>query len=190
MLKATFRILLKLILLAMMFGLLMAETCKDDVVEEYLINVSTGRYFEGTGHSEEVILDGSDYKFYRLKLDNFTKDAYDILVSSLVIGSGQPYWDTPHYWLRFSYETFSTYCTEVDKSKTVMPYILLSPDWWPWELGKHFIPTMRSINRSNFKFYRCSISRYRKGYSYFEYFAIDNKTKTGYYWRTTRGAID
>ncbi|KWT78409.1 hypothetical protein [Candidatus Magnetominusculus xianensis] len=192
MLKKILQILLIVLLLAIIISLLpigfvflMSGLLKDNVIEDYIFMSQTERYFEGTGHCDDVILTGSNIKFYRLKLDNFTKDAYDIVVSSLVEGSGH-YWDSPHYWLRFSYETFSTYCPEVDESKTAMPYLLLSPDWWPRELGKYFIPTMRSINRSNYKFYCCDATRISYGYAYFEYFAVDNITKKGYYWRTMR----
>lgn len=188
MLKKILRILLKL-LITFIILFLIIYACRDEVIENYISTILTERYFEGTGHSSEVVINKWD-EHDNLTLDTFTNDAYDIRVGSRIRGSYQSYWDSSYYWLSFSYKTFSTNCKEDNESNIVLPYILNSPHWWPRELGETIIPAILRTNRSNYKFYRCRAEFNSRYYSYFEYFAIDNKTKKGYYWRTTRGSID
>ncbi|MCG6552812.1 MAG: hypothetical protein L7F77_10825 [Candidatus Magnetominusculus sp. LBB02] len=194
MLKKIFKIFIKILLILFAILYLITEACRDDVILDHG-SPRTEIYFEGTGHSSEVILENvppyhNTKNSGKLKLDNFTKDAYDIRLSWQHILDDIPYWRVSHYWLSFSFETFSTYCTEDNESNIMLPYILNSPQWWPRELGETIIPTIFTKNRSNYKFYLCRVDIPSRGYSYYEYFAIDNKTKKGYYWKTTRGSID
>ncbi|MCG6552813.1 MAG: hypothetical protein L7F77_10830, partial [Candidatus Magnetominusculus sp. LBB02] len=137
MLKKILRKLLKLLLIPLAILDLIAYSCRDDVIEYHISKIPTEMYFEGTGHSDEVVIDTAppyDYQNIensgKLKLDNFTKDAYDIRVHSHPILHKDPYWVAVHYWLTFSFETFSTYCKEDNESNIMLPYILNSPEWW------------------------------------------------------------
>ncbi|MBF0568508.1 MAG: hypothetical protein HQK95_06515 [Nitrospirae bacterium] len=179
LLKKIFR---KLIYIVIIY-LVLLKACEDDIISDYINRGWQTIYFKGTGHSGEVRLD-ADYDGRNLiKLDNFTKDAYDIMIFT---EAHRDYWLDAYYWASFLYETFSTYCTEVDESKTAFPYSLMSPSWWPDELEKPFFEPFRQPNRSNYKFYRCRALNASYRDSFFEYFAIDDKSKKGYYWKTIR----
>ncbi|KWT88542.1 hypothetical protein [Candidatus Magnetominusculus xianensis] len=176
--------LIRKLIYFVIFILILIKACEDDIIEDYYIwSGWRTLYFNEPGQSDQVLLnahyDGTDL----IKLDNFTKDAYDIKVFTK---ARTKYWLGVYYWLSFRYETFSTYCTEVDESKTAFPYSLMSPSWWPDELQKPFFEPLREPNRSNYKFYRCRAFNVAYRDSVFEYFAIDNKTKKGYYWKTVR----
>jgi hypothetical protein len=164
--------------------LILSKACEDDIIEDYLTRGWRTTYYNGTGHSGNVILNALYDNSNMIKLDNFTKDAYDITVYT---EAHEDYWTSAYSWVSFRYETFSTYCTEVDESKTAFPYSLMSPGWWPDELKKPFFKPIRQPNRSRYQFYRCrAYNNFAYRDSLFEYFAIDNKTKKGYYWKTVR----
>ncbi|WP_420265274.1 hypothetical protein [Candidatus Magnetominusculus dajiuhuensis] len=131
-------------------------------------------FYNGTGHGSKVILDNGSEHRYRVTLDNFTKDAFDI----------RERFDVPktsfYYWLSFNYLTVSTSCREVNNNMVVFPNSISSPKWWPNDL----IGLFSSTNKSRYKFYRCLASDIGSEYSYFEYLAIDNATKKGFYWKT------
>lgn len=153
-------------------------SCEDDTLTHiiYYKDKWAETYYNGTGHSNKVVLDnGSKYRNI-VTLDNFTKDAFDIRERFY---DNRPN-DSIHYWLSFNYLMFSTSCKEVTKSMAVFPNSISSPNWWPDDLKKSFF----SINLSRYKFYRCRAVFAGAGLSFFEYFAIDNTTKTGYYWKT------
>jgi hypothetical protein len=141
-------------------------------------------YYNGTGHSNKVILDsnevlldnGSMYIKILLILDNITTDAYDIRERF----DDNITYRRLYYWLSFNYIMFSTNCKEVNKDMIVFPISISSPNWWPDDLKNSFFPR----NRSKYKFYRCRASYAGAGLSFFQYFAFDNITKRGYYWNT------
>ncbi len=175
---------MKILLCSVIFVLIIQRACEDDIIRDTYVNFGWQTIiYKGTGHSDKVILDALYNNSNMVKLDNFTKDAYDIVIFT---HDGRDYWKLPYSWISFRYKTFSTYCTEVDESKTAFPYSLISPEWWPDELAKPFFEQNRQPNRSNYKFYRCNAVNYGYRESYFEYFAIDNKTKQGYFWKTIR----
>lgn len=158
--------LLKLLLVGLIVIVSTIACEKDNGVETF---------YSGTGHTNKVIFDnGSEYR-YRVTLDNFTKNAFDIRERFY-----ENVYDSLYYWLSFNYTTFSTECTEVNKNMVVFPKSRKSPCWWPDDLKWSFFPR----NILKYKFYRCFAGYAGYGLSFFEYFAIDNSTQTGYYWKT------
>jgi hypothetical protein len=159
-------------------------SCDDDSMILHIIyDKWEETYYNEPGHSnkvaldsKKVILDNGSIYISIVTLDNFTKDAFDIRERFADNRSS----DSLHSWVSFKYLTFSTNCREVNKDMTVFPNSIISPKWWPDDLKRSIFPR----NRSKYKFYRCYAAFAGHGLSFFHYFAIDNTTKTGYYWRT------
>ncbi|MBF0516513.1 MAG: hypothetical protein HQK97_05260 [Nitrospirae bacterium] len=131
-------------------------------------------YYKGTGHGNRVIFDNKTVHTYVITLDNFTKDAFNI----------REQYDVPktsfYYWLSFNYLTLSTHCSKIGSDVIVFPSRILSPKWWPNALKSSPL----QIGRSKYNYYCCKAFDVGDEFSHFEYFAIDNISKKGYYWKT------
>ncbi|MCG6552532.1 MAG: hypothetical protein L7F77_09410 [Candidatus Magnetominusculus sp. LBB02] len=139
------------------------KSCEDDVFLEMLSADWHDAYYRGSGHHNKV------------KLDNLTESAFDIR---------ERYNDNSAltYWLGFKYVTFSTNCKEVQESQTVFPHSVISPIWWPTNLQRTILPR----DRSRYKFYLCEAMSDVYVFTLYEYYAIDNKSKKGFYWHTRK----
>lgn len=139
------------------------KSCEDDVFIEMFSAHWHDTYYKWAGHHDKV------------KLNSLTESAFDIR---------ERYDDnsTLSYWLSFKYVTFSTNCKEVDESQTVFPHSIISPIWWPTNLQRTILPR----DRSNYKFYLCGTTPDFYIFTLYEYYAIDNKSKKGFYWQTRK----
>ncbi|KWT86918.1 hypothetical protein [Candidatus Magnetominusculus xianensis] len=132
-----------------------------EIVEELseFFSNNIDRYYEGAGHSNETGVRG------------FPADAFNVRKRI-------NYDDALVIWLSFDFVTFNTTCREIEESTISFPLHYNCPRWWPTNLQK----TLSPINRADYKFYSCGDKFYKPNYIYKEYYAIDNKSKHGYYW--------
>lgn len=133
-----------------------------EIVEELreFFSNNIDRYYEGAGHSDET------------GVSCFPADAFDIRKrlncdSNLIVK-----------WITFKFNNFSTNCKEIGEDMLYFLHPYDSPKWWPANLQKTFFPR----DRSEYKFYYCKDNSTYTNLFYLEFYAIDNKSKTGYYW--------
>ncbi|KWT86919.1 hypothetical protein [Candidatus Magnetominusculus xianensis] len=182
--KIITKILMPILLWIVVFNTII--TCEDEILL-HIIDYKdkwVETYYIGIGHGNKVMLDSYPYKLDNgsiqveilLTLDNVTKNSFEIRERFI----DSEIHNRLYYWLSFKYKTFSTNCKEVRKDMVVFPVSISSPSWWPDDLKKSFFKK----NRTKYMFYRCRAGYAGYDLSFFQYFAIDNTNRTGYYWNT------